>query len=109
MSLHTDRLHEHGLAAAREATLTTAAPRLSREYGERVGRIVELAAAAAEGEFTGISHEDVLILAECIREGFWDELELPADLIDHYEVERGMCAGSQRYAEARAVEACHVR
>ena len=103
----SDRHHEHGLAAAREAATLARAPRLSYAHGKKLGHIIEMSAAASETEFLGISHEDVLILAEAIQEAFWHELELPHDMVDHYEVERGMCAGSQRYAEARAVEARH--
>lgn len=102
--MHTDRYHEHGLALAREATLTARAPRLSYAHGLKVGRIAELALAAAEAEFIGLTPEQTLELSEAIQEAFWEDLELPGDLIDYTEVERGMCAGSQRYAEARAVE-----
>lgn len=104
-TIYSDRLHEHGLAIAREAALTARAPAICYEHGERLGRIIEVAAAACEVEFIGLMPASLLELAESIQERFWHELELPGDLIDYGEVERGMCAGSQRYAEARAVEA----
>lgn len=107
--MHTDRYHEHGLALAREAAIAARAPRLCYDHGVRLGRIIEISAAACEVEFVGLMPASLLELAESIQEGFWHELELPIDLIDYGEVERGMCAGSQRYAEARAVEAHHAR
>ena len=103
----SDPHHEHALAAAREATLTARAPLICYAHGAKLGRIAEMALAAAEAEFIGLTPEQTLELAEAIQEAFWEDLDLPSDLIDYAEVERGMCAGSQRYAEARAVGACH--
>jgi len=100
MSALTDLQHECLADAARERELTTEAPSLSYMHGLKLGRIIELALAAAEGEFCGIRRTDALVAAEALQEAFWSELDLPDDLIDHAEIRRGIRRASDRYAEA---------
>lgn len=97
---HPDRISDHRASLAREADLQAVAADRSYSHGLRLGRIIELTLASAEMEFLGVRPIDAICIAEGITESLWGELHLPDDFVDFGEVDRGICAASQRYAEA---------
>lgn len=101
----TDQQHETMMDMAREREADAAAPGLSYAHGLKVGRAIEIAIASLEGDLIALSPMEKLALAEGITEACWDALEddLNGAAIDFDEAERGVCAGSHRYAEARAL------
>ena len=104
---YIDRRDESRMDAAREAAADMLAPSLSRQHGLKVGRAIEIALASLEADLITLDPLEKLLVAEGITEACWGALEeeLGGAEIDFDEAERGMCKSSNRYGEARALEA----
>ena len=103
----TDREHEYFADAAREIAADMLAPTLSRLHGLKIGRAIEIALASLEADLIALSPSEKIEIGEGITEACWGALEedLNGSVIDFAQTERGICQSSNRYAEARSLDA----